>query len=196
MKMLRTILWMILPLVALSSCGNNEVSTPKPTAYLRIDLPTHQYIKSDSLAVPFQFEYANQAQLSLKKDTPKDKWVDIIYPQYRGVIYLSYKPLAGAQDLRGQIDTSYQLLSMHFDYASGVEEQQYVDPVNKVYATTYRLQGHDVASTYQFWATDSTHHFLRGSLYLNNTPNNDSLAPVIKYLQEDIDHLLESLRWE
>ena len=195
MKTMRIILLLLLPFLSLYSCGHNDNPTPKPTTYLRIDMPAHHYQPNDSLALPFQFEYANEAQLSLKKNTPTEKWVDIRYPKYRGIIYLTYKDLASIDDLKGQIDTSYRLLSMHFDYSSGVEEQQYIDPVNKVYATTYHLQGQNVASTYQFWATDSTHHFLRGSLFLNNTPNNDSLAHVIEYLQEDVNHLLESLRW-
>ena len=52
-----------------------------------------------------------------------------------------------------------------------------------------------MASTCQFWLTDSSRHFLRGALYLNHTPNNDSLAPVIDYIQTDIEHLVETLRW-
>ena len=196
MKTLRNILFLTLAAFTLYSCGNNDVPTPKPSAYLRIDLPSHHYQTCDTLAVPFQFDYSEEAQVMLKKSTPSDKWIDIIYPQYQGIIYLSYKALSGVNDLRGQIDTSYRLLSLHFDYSTGVEEQQFINPTHHVYATTYHLQGQDVASTYQFWATDSTRHFLRGALYINNTPNNDSLAPVIQYLQEDIDHLLESLRWE
>ena len=65
----------------------------------------------------------------------------------------------------------------------------------RVYGTTYRLRGSRVASTYQFWVTDSVNHFLRGALYLNKVPNNDSLAPVLEYIQADMDHLIETLRW-
>ena len=43
--------------------------------------------------------------------------------------------------------------------------------------------------------TDSTEHFLRGALFLNYTPNNDSLAPVIDYLQADVDRIVETLKW-
>ncbi|MBR4738466.1 MAG: gliding motility protein GldD, partial [Bacteroidales bacterium] len=78
---------------------------------------------------------------------------------------------------------------------SGVEEQGYEDAKNKVYGTVYYLKGTKVASTCQFWLTDSSRHFLRGALYLNITPNNDSLAPVIDYMQADIEHLVETLRW-
>jgi hypothetical protein len=28
------------------------------------------------------------------------------------------------------------------------------------------------------------------------TPNNDSLAPVIEFIEKDIDHMIETLRWK
>ena len=179
----------------LASCHHKVDYTPKPEAYLRFDFPTKEYQLYDTTALPFTFERATNANVNLKKNERRDKWVDILYPEYRGVVFLSYKPLHSVKDLRGQIDTSYELLKMHFDFSSGVDERQYADPTSRVYATTYLLKGTNVASTYQFWVTDSTSHFLRGSLFLDCTPNNDSLAPVLDYLQQDLVHLLETLKW-
>ena len=93
------------------------------------------------------------------------------------------------------MDTSYRFVEDNFHYSSGVDENTFVDRKHRLYGTTYHLKGQNVASTYQFWLTDSTSHFLRGALYIDVTPNNDSLAPVLTYLQEDIDHLIESVRW-
>lgn len=183
-----------MPILLLCSCGGGDY-TPKPTAYLRIDLPEKQYTLCDTMALPFAFEREVGCELVWKRDTRGEKWVDLYYPRLRSVIYLSYKPIHGVKELRAQIDTSYKFLSMHFDHSTGIDERQFVDADHGVYATTSRLQGNHVASTYQFWVTDSSHHFLRGSLYLDYTPNNDSLAPVIQYLQADIDHLIETLRW-
>jgi gliding motility-associated lipoprotein GldD len=53
-----------------------------------------------------------------------------------------------------------------------------------------------VASAVQFFITDSTEHFLRGSLYFNCRPNRDSLNPVIDFLREDILHLIETTEWK
>ncbi|MCQ2300548.1 MAG: hypothetical protein MJZ81_10545 [Bacteroidales bacterium] len=181
-------------LLLCSACHRNDYM-PKPSTYLRFDFPAKAYQTYDTAALPFTFEGAKEANITVKKNTPTDKWVDILYPNYRGVVFLSYKTLRGPEDLRGQIDTSYELLKMHFDHSSGVDERQFVNPQKKVYASTYLLKGSNVASTYQFWVTDSTHHFLRGSLFLDCTPNNDSLAPVLDYLQQDLKHLLETLTW-
>ena len=136
------------------------------------------------------------AYLKGREFAPKgEEWIDLVYPQWDGVVYLTYKRLRNAADLRGQIDTSSRMLEKHYQLASGVEEQFYEDAGNRVYGTVYHLKGNKVATTCQFWATDSVHHYLRGALFLNHTPNNDSLAPVLNYIQEDIEHLMETLRW-
>lgn len=176
------------------SCGGGDY-TPKPKGYQRIDFPEKTYDMYDTAALPFTFERARNAVVELKRNENRLKWVDIKYPEYNGVMFVTYIPLRKSNDLAGQVDTSYQLLSKHFGFSSGVDERLFVNDADKVYGTTWRLQGQNVASTYQFWATDSVHHFLRGSLYIDCVPNNDSLAPVLEYLQADLDHLLETLKW-
>lgn len=182
-------------LLTLVSCGGSTNHTPKPRGYMRIELPAKSYAIFDTTALPFIFERASDATIDLKRDERRLKWVDLRYPDLNGIIFLSYIPLRNPGDLAGEVDTSYRLLSQHFDFSSGVDERLFVNESEHVYATTYRLQGQNVASTYQFWATDSARHFLRGSLYIDCVPNNDSLAPVLEYLQADIDHLLETLHW-
>lgn len=179
-----------------TGCRGNGDYTPKPKAYLRFDFPPKDYSAYDTAALPFTFERASEAYCVMKKDQPRDKWVDVVYPARKGVVFLTYKQMRGVSDLAGQIDTSYELLKQHFSYSSGVEEEHFANPASHVYATTYHLKGSDVASTFQFYATDSLHHFLRGSLYLDQTPNNDSLAPLLEYLQQDVVHLIETLRWK
>ena len=180
--------------ILVASCGGGDY-TPLPQAYLRIDTPEPSYSVADVPALPFTFEKNAAATLTLKRNTPHEVWVDLEYPQWDGVVFLSYKHLKNKEDLRGQTDTSLRLLESHYQFSSGVGERAYNDPINRVYGTVYHLHGSKVASTYQFWATDSLHHFLRGAFYLNRTPNNDSLAPVIEYVQADVDRLVESLRW-
>ncbi len=209
---------MIVLSLMIVSCGGGDNYTPKPKGYMRIDLPEHKYWLVDTMPIPdtliwqgdtmvaishekpfhtfpIIFE-ANQCAEVGEKDAPKGvTWIDVTYPQWNGVIFLTYKKINGLSDLAAEVDTSYQLLSKHFGFSSGVDERQFVNNTDRVYATTYRLQGQNVASTFQFWATDSVSRFLRGSLYINCVPNNDSLAPVLEYLQEDIAHLVETLKW-
>ena len=179
---------------AVSACRNGN-ETPKPQAYLRIDLPPHAYSVCDTAALPFAFEMSNLAEVQWKKNLPRDKWFTIAYPKYKGYVFMTYKAMNGVKDLRAQVDTSYKFVEGHFSYSSGIEENRFMDREHQLSGTTYHLKGQNVASTYQFWVTDSNRHFLRGALYIDCTPNNDSLAPVLEYIQDDIDHLIESIRW-
>lgn len=186
---------MLLLLVLFAACGGGGNYTPKPESYLRLDIPESNYIPFDTAALPFTFEQSSLAQVSLKKNTAREKWVDLLYPDLHGVVFLTYQPLRKEFDLKACIDTSSMFLSEQYQFCTGIDEQQFFNPASRVFATTYTLKGKSVASTYQFWATDSTSHFLRGALFLDCTPNNDSLAPLITHLQGDIEHLLETLEW-
>ena len=185
---------LIVAALLFSSCHNSDY-TPLPQAYLRIDMPQPSYRLCDTADFPFSFEVSRYASVCPKKHSPRDVWFDIVYPQWDAFIFLSYKHLSRPDDLRGQTDTSLRLLESHYQFASGIDEQGYSDTDNKVFANVCRLNGSKVASTCQFWATDSNRHFLRGALYLDHTPNNDSLAPILHFVQADIDRLVESLRW-
>ena len=56
--------------------------------------------------------------------------------------------------------------------------------------------GGNAATALQFYVTDSVKHFLRGSLYFGATPNEDSLSVVNDFVQEDMKHLINTLRWK
>lgn len=217
MKVNNILICFALAALLFAACGGGDY-TPKPQAYLRIDMPEHSYWLVDSLCThagdtltdgtdtmvtitgscktfPFIFE-ANQCVEIKEKSAPKgEEWIDLVYPQWAGVVFLTYKRLNGPDDLRGQIDTSSRLVEKHYKFSSGVDEQSFDSDDGTVHAVTWHLKGSKVASTFQFYATDSVRHFLRGALYVDRTPNNDSLAPVLEYMQEDIEHLVETLRW-
>lgn len=187
-----------LPLIlALASCHRHNDETPKPQAYLRIDMPVQAYTVYDTAALPFTFERSNLAQVEWKKnpDRRADRWFTLHYPGQKGYVFLSYKAIRGPQDLKAQVDTTYRFVQDNFSYSSGVDENKFVNPKKRIYGTTYHLKGQNVASTYQFYVTDSVRHFLRGALYIDCTPNNDSLSPVLEYIQSDMNHLIESIEW-
>ncbi|MBQ0016751.1 MAG: hypothetical protein KBT04_07190 [Bacteroidales bacterium] len=196
MRYTRYIILIILFALLQTACTHNSRPIPKPTAYLRLTYPPHSYQWIDNPELPIRFQIADSATLVVKRCTARESWLDITYPQYDGIIFLTYKSINSQQDLRKQMDDSYEMLKTHFGIAAGIDETTLINNASHVYATAYKLSGKNVASTYQFTATDSTHHFLHGSFYLNRTPNNDSLAPLLSYIQTDIDHLLETLQWK
>lgn len=186
----------LIALLVYAACDSGQTYAPKPTTYYRITLPDKSYQTYDTTALGITFEYPTNSTVVMKKDIPSVKWIDILYPEYNGVIFLSYKNLKTPAALAMEVDTAYQLLKIHFQKASGVEEQAYNNPSERVFANTWRLKGQQVASTFQFWATDSVKNFVRGAVYINSTPNYDSLEPIIDYLQDDARHILETLKWK
>ena len=59
----------------------------------------------------------------------------------------------------------------------------------------YEVVG-NAASQAQFYVTDSTQHFLSGSLYFYVKPNYDSILPATEYVKNDIRKIMETLQWK
>lgn len=174
------------------SCGNDY--TPKPSGYFRIDLPEKKYQPLDTL-FPFYFEYPVYARITHDPQAPKEPyWINVDFPSFRGRIHMSYKEVNG--NLSQYLEDSRTLALKHMSKSTGITEQVISIPDRKVYGLIYTIQGSGAASTYQFYLTDSTRNFVRGALYFSVLPNNDSLAPVISFIQSDINHLVESFRWK
>lgn len=178
-------------LLLLSSC-QEEVFIPKPKTYHRIDIAKADYRLLDSANHPYSFEYNQMAKLQAPKQRERG-WLNLYYPNLNATIYLSYKP-ANAK-IANYIEESRALVYNHTIRASYIEEIPYLNPVHHVQGVQYILSG-KTASALQFYATDSLKHFIRGSLYFNQVPNPDSLAPVIDYIKKDVQHFLESLQWK
>jgi gliding motility-associated lipoprotein GldD len=120
-------------------------------------------------------------------------WINILFPVYGGTIHISYKEVSKNLDM--YVEDSRNLAYKHTIKADAIRETVYADPGKSVYGILYDIKG-DAASSVQFFLTDSSTHFLRGSLYLNTVPDKDSLSPVINFFREDIVHLMESFEWK
>ncbi len=167
--------------------------TPKPRGYLNIEFPEKIYTRFDSIC-PYTFEHPVYSRVLPDTDFNSEPcWVNIDFPDFDGKIHISYKEIDG--NLYKYIEDSRALAYKHTIKADAIMETVYSDSQAHVYGILYEIKG-NAASSLQFYLTDSTRNFLRGSLYFNAQPNKDSLAPVIAYFREDIIHLIESFRWK
>ena len=168
---------------------------PRPKGFPAMDIPAHQY-QSLEKGHPFAFELSRWAEV--KKDTfalAEAHWMYIYYPRWDAFIQLTYKSVGGdRKKLEKMIRDSYVLASKHQMKANRIEDAILTTREGRK-ATIIELEG-EVATPFQFFATDSTTHFLRGAVYLNTAMKNDSLAPVIQYLKQDAIHLIQTLRWK
>jgi len=183
----------ILTIMLSSSCGNRNPQ-PKPRGYFRIDLPEKQYVKLDSMQ-RYSFETPSYSVVTPDPYSPNEKdWINVQFPKYKGTIHISYKNVQ--DNLALYLEDAYTMISKHIEKATGIRDSVVVNPDRNVYGLVYFLEGDDVASPLQFYLTDSTEHFMRGSLYFNIRPNNDSLRPVIDFITDDVRHLISTFEWK
>lgn len=157
-------------------------------------MPERNYLKFEN-GFPYSFEYPDYTTVMIDPSPHAEPWwINVDIPRFKARIHLSYKSVDN--NLHEYLDDTHKLLTKHISKASGIREDIIINEEENVYGIIYNIRGTGVASTCQFYVTDSTSHFLRGALYFNVVPNNDSLAPVIEFLKEDIQHLAMTLQWK
>ena len=139
---------------------------PKPKAFLRLDYPEAQY------------EGYN---------------LNLDYPTMKATIYITYKPVK--DNLVKLLKDAQNLTYEHTIKATNIVEQPYLNTQDKVYGMFYEVDG-NAASQSQFYITDSTRHFITGSIYFRVRPNYDSIYPAAMYLKKDIRRIMETTYWK
>lgn len=179
----------------LAAC--NSAYTPKPKGYFKINFPPKQYQIFDVAGYPYTFEYPMYAQIQKDSTFFNDKaenpwWININFPQFNSRIYISYKAI-GANQLDKLVKDAFKLTNKHTAKAASIDEMLIHTP-NNIHGIFFNVGG-DVATANQFFVTDSSRHFLRGALYFDATPNQDSLGIVNDYLVKDMQHLINTFKW-
>ncbi|MCP9767355.1 gliding motility lipoprotein GldD [Lacihabitans sp. LS3-19] len=178
------------------SCGGSTaVYYPKPKGYERIDLPEHRYQTLEG-SYPYTFEYSESAVITPDKSKDAEpNWILVEYPKLNAKVQFTYKPLYGdLQKLDKHVADAYKLASKHQVRATS-QKEQVIKLENGKSVVVIELEG-EVPSHYQFYATDTSKHFLRGAVYLNSATFGDSLRPIVDFLKIDSRHILETLKWK
>ncbi len=162
---------------------------PRPDGYLRLEYPKAVYTR---VAAPcaFTFDKNNEAGI----DKVKNCSFQIDYPGMKGRIYIDYKKVT-ANNLDSLLRDAQKLTFNHTIKAEDIQENMIIDENKKVYGMFYQLIG-NTATNVQFYATDSTRHFIVGSLYFYAKPNFDSILPAAHYIKADMLRLVETLEWK
>lgn len=191
-------LLLVFPLLWLSC---SEAPTARPDAFMRIGLPSTDNYAPLKESAPFGLDINAEAKVIVKDVLAEEEneevregeyWLDVVYPTVLSTVQFTYKPVDN--NLEALVRDAQQLAYKHTVKASGMREQFFEYKDKKVYGLYYELSGAS-ATTTQFYATDSTQHFLRGVLYHYSAPNADSLAPVTQFMQAEILEMISSLHW-
>jgi gliding motility-associated lipoprotein GldD len=188
-------------IILLSICflSCNSDYTIKPRGYFKIDFPEKSYQTFDEASYPYSFEYpvyGSIAKDSLFFDEKAENpyWINIEFPRFNGKIYISYKEI-GKNNFDSLVNDAFTMSYKQHTYkASSIEPTPFTTP-NNLSGVYFNLKG-NTATANQFFITDSARHFLRGALYFNAVPNEDSLRPVNAFLQKDLQHLINTLKWK
>lgn len=195
--------------------GCNSSYTSKKRGYFKFDFPQKKYVLFQQQGFPYSFEYpayANIVKDSTYFENSDDNpyWINIDFPLFRGKIFMSYKTIGaksvykiktagGYKDSFGinlfenMVNDSYKLTYKNDIKAYSIEDSLMHTP-NNITGIFFKLTG-SVATAKQFFLSDTIRHFLRGALYFNATPNEDSLKPVNDFLEADMKHLINTLQW-
>jgi gliding motility-associated lipoprotein GldD len=201
----------------LNACNSNY--TQKPRGYFEISFPDNgPYKLFEQAGYPYTFEYPVYANIvkdsTYFAETQENQyWVNVDFPNYDCKFYLSYNPVGGMATYK-VIDKStgkyrdslarnsydkllkdaFDLSAKHVLKATGKEETVLSNPQG-IRGILFKIDG-DAASPIQFFLTDTVKHFLRGSLYYDSSPNEDSTRPVTDFLYRDLQHLVNSFKWK
>ncbi|HLT94508.1 MAG TPA: hypothetical protein VKZ56_08105 [Membranihabitans sp.] len=190
----------LLPIVLIACANDQSTFSPKPRMYPRVELPVPEYISVDeAFDCGFTFRMSKYAQLHERtsyfgEELENECWFDIRYPDLDASIHFTYYPIDAQESFQNLANESFRMAYEHSSIASGIHEQP-LSLNGKESGMIFTLTG-PVASPYQFYLTDTTHHFLRASLYFNARPNPDSIAPMLEYIKVDLDTLIKSFQWK
>ncbi len=168
------------------SCGGDTL--PKPRGLLALEYPEANYDLTNS-PCDYTFERNTIGDVSYRDDCS----AVVDYPLLDGTLFLTYRKVNG--DIRALLNDAQKLTYEHVRKADDIIEEKYINEAQNVYGMFYDVKG-NAASQSQFYVTDSTKHFITGSIYFNAKPNYDSIYPAAVYLKNDIRHLMETIEWK
>jgi len=186
--MKKTILYLFL--ILLSACGSDN-PVPKPFGFHKIRFPQEKkFVTYSNNSCPFQFEYPAFGKIDNRRSD--SCWVDIEFPDFQCKWHITYKNIK--QSKKGSNYEDYRrLIYKHSQKASEITETPILNKQGK--GVFFEMYG-EVPTPAQFYFTDTTQHAVMASFYFFTALKNDSLAPVIQYMKNDMKHLVESIQWK
>ncbi len=180
------------------ACKRDEVYIPKPRSFPRVEYPVKKYQEFNESYCDFGFSYPSYSEIEQDEyffdEKPVDPcWFDIVTTQFNATLHCSYYSIDRETPMDKLVNDAFKMAGKH-----NIKAEYYSEKVIKrdgnVGGIVFEIEG-DVATPIQFFLTDSTDHFFRASLYFNNKVRPDSMAPIYKFIKQDIDTLINTLHW-
>lgn len=190
-------IFVVLPLLALlaASCGtggDGYVASPRRYAYPRPALPdTIMTSRGDSLPMSMQTNAA--ADVEVQSPSPGSTWVNVVYPGIDASVHYTFSEVDSPEQADRIIDNRIERMELNFG-GEEIEETAFLSPAG---LETHIYTARRGTTPVQFLATDSRSVVVSGVAWLRaadaaTAQAADSLAPVIRFLADDIRRTLQS----
>jgi len=185
--------------IFLTACGSEQVYTPKPRGFPKINYPERNYQKFSADYCHFTFEYPSYAKVQqdtsfFTEKTADPCWFDLVMPAFDARLHCSYYPIDKVNNFEKLRDDAFKMANKHIVKANAIDERS-IQNANGVSGFVFQFDG-PTATPFSFYLSDSTEHYIRCALYFNSRPRPDSLAPVINYVKEDLSKMIETFTWD
>lgn len=196
---MRFLYFILISILLLTACGENTVLSPKPRTYPRIDYPEREYRLENFGDCPFTAEVPLYGEIvkvreNIGEIAENECWFNLDFPFLNATLHLSYVPIRSYDDFEKFRNDTYIIVNQINKNSTYMAEIPFSGGKN-LGGLIFDFEG-AAASPYQFYVTDSLSQNVRGSLYVNTEIHLDSLAPVVKFLEEDVRHFIKTFRWK
>lgn len=192
-------IWIILALLIVSSCQDEKVATPRPKQYPRIIWPDNHMVTQELPQCQFRLNVPAYAEIVQKKQDSDQAqqhpcWFDIRMSVFSATMYCSYYRIDKLNTYSKLVDDAYTMVSKHNVKANSRDEIA-IQTTQGSKGIIFKIAG-PVATPYQFFLSDTSSHFIRGSLYFDNKLDQDSMDMIKDLLIEDMNNVVGSIQWK
>ena len=163
---------------------SEEYYIPKPKAKIKIELPSEvTSVFEDDIII---FSYSNSAVVE-----KNDNIYSIKYPLYNSEIRFFVKEII---DLDLEIYNFENEITVHEKQGAYINANIIEDSESEMYGVLCYLEGNKIATSSQFFITDSTNFFVSGGLEFN-TSINPEIEVQNNIMKQEVLKFINSFKW-
>jgi gliding motility-associated lipoprotein GldD len=182
---------LLISVLIMAATGCQEApGTPKPRAYPRIEFPAKEYKEYNVEGCPFSFQYPVYAEI---RDKDQSCWFDLYMPEFEARVHCSYVAIKNKEEYNDLVRDAFVIAYKINERANYMEEMRIRNPQG-IGGLSLQWTG-PAASPVHFFLTDTTSHFFKAALYFDSKVQPDSLAPIVSFIQKDIDQMISTFTW-
>ncbi len=145
------------------------------------------------MKIPEYFKFIKDT--GQNKEEAKHKCLfDLYCEELNTYMHFSYVEFNSREEFDKLVSDAFEMVDKHNIKASYRDEIRIDNTEKNIHGLLFDIDG-PVATPLQFYLTDSTEHFIRGSLYFKSKVNRDSIAPIYNFFKNDIDQMIGSFSW-